>query len=541
MENQVTSSLKPESALFNKSENDIDFESSKVEIGGDDSQGNIIISHEDSSGVENKSSVDTTNVIINPELQNELAENLGSRIELHFNNEDQTLTITEIRPESDQTGGISALSLQSLLAATNQSMSEQMQNVTFSTQQEAEAAYLTEVAARYTALLAQQHQQSSTNGDGQLQIVTDQSLLNKQQQEVIGVEMPSEPPQQQIQNVLPNQQQQAEGVEILTQEQQLALQQITSQQPDTRMEQKEGYDSSVLVLQQDEAGVKEYNTANAVDAKGNVYFAQVDIKDSQPAMIYSQQVIHQETEMREQNVPEEMEIADHSISTQSEADSAEGTVFMKQPEGNSENLSLEEQIQFENSEYQQNDINVSQQTSNIFEVDDTQTTVSNVQEALLSLQHHISATNQHIIVQPTDQDSENQPIFVEREINALNSNGVTSGVRENVPAHIIITDAEGNVTTVTQHGNKMAENQGAGVIVENSPSGNIIPENQSVNNITENVFHPISSNSENLERANITINITEGGGNINETSANAQEYLQNVETLLFHAGNYANN
>ena len=85
MENQVTSSLKPESALFNKSENDIDFESSKVEIGGDDSQGNIIISHEDSPGVGNNSSVDTANVIINPELQNELVESLGSRIELHYN------------------------------------------------------------------------------------------------------------------------------------------------------------------------------------------------------------------------------------------------------------------------------------------------------------------------------------------------------------------------------------------------------------------------------------------------------------------------
>lgn len=64
-----------------------------------------------------------------------------------FDNEDQTLIITEIRPESDQTGGISALSLQSLLAEINQSMSEQMQNVTFSSQQEAEVAYLTEVAA----------------------------------------------------------------------------------------------------------------------------------------------------------------------------------------------------------------------------------------------------------------------------------------------------------------------------------------------------------------------------------------------------------
>lgn len=71
-----------------------------------------------------------------------------------FDNEDQTLIITEIRPESDQTGGISALSLQSLLAAINQSMSEQMQNVTFSSQQEAEVAYLTEVAARYTVLLS---------------------------------------------------------------------------------------------------------------------------------------------------------------------------------------------------------------------------------------------------------------------------------------------------------------------------------------------------------------------------------------------------
>ena len=71
-----------------------------------------------------------------------------------FDNEDQTLIITEIRPESDQTGGISALSLQSLLEAINQSMSEQMQNVTFSSQQEAEVAYLTEVAARYTVLLS---------------------------------------------------------------------------------------------------------------------------------------------------------------------------------------------------------------------------------------------------------------------------------------------------------------------------------------------------------------------------------------------------
>ena len=71
-----------------------------------------------------------------------------------FDNEDQTLIITEIRPESDQTGGISALSLQSLLAAINQSMSEQMQNVTFSSQQEAEVAYLIEVAARYTVLLS---------------------------------------------------------------------------------------------------------------------------------------------------------------------------------------------------------------------------------------------------------------------------------------------------------------------------------------------------------------------------------------------------
>ena len=71
-----------------------------------------------------------------------------------FDNEDQTLIITEIRPESDQTGGISAPSLQSLLAAINQSMSEQMQNVTFSSQQEAEVAYLTEVAARYTVLLS---------------------------------------------------------------------------------------------------------------------------------------------------------------------------------------------------------------------------------------------------------------------------------------------------------------------------------------------------------------------------------------------------
>ena len=164
-----------------------------------------------------------------------------------------------------------------------------------------------------------------------------------------------------------------------------------------------------------------------------------------------------------------MEIADHNISTQSEADSTECSVFMKQPEGNSENVSLEEQIQFENSEYQQNDINVSQQTSNISEVDDMQTTVSNVQEALLSLQHHISETNQHIIVQLTDQNSESQPIFVERKINALNSNGVASDIHENVPAHIIITDAEGNVTIVTQHWNKMAGNQEAGVIVENSP------------------------------------------------------------------------
>ena len=171
-------------------------------------------------------------------------------------------------------------------------MSGQMQNVTFNTQQEAEVAYLTDVAAWCTALLAQQHQQASTNGDEQLQIVTeqqhvDQSLLNEKQQELTGVEVPSEAPQQQIQNGLPNQQKQAAWVEILTQEQQLALQQIASQQPDTRMKQKEGYDSSVLVLQQDEAGVKENNTANAVDTKGNIYYTQVDIKDSQPAMIYS--------------------------------------------------------------------------------------------------------------------------------------------------------------------------------------------------------------------------------------------------------------
>ena len=63
-------------------------------------------------------------------------------------------------------------------------------------------------------MLAQQHQQASTNGDGQLQIVTeqqhvDQSLLNEKQQEVTGVEVPSEAPQQQIQNGLPNQQKQA--------------------------------------------------------------------------------------------------------------------------------------------------------------------------------------------------------------------------------------------------------------------------------------------------------------------------------------------
>ena len=49
-----------------------------------------------------------------------------------------------------------------------------MQNVTFNTQQEAEVAYLTDVAAWYTALLVQQHQQASTTGDGQLQIVTEQ-------------------------------------------------------------------------------------------------------------------------------------------------------------------------------------------------------------------------------------------------------------------------------------------------------------------------------------------------------------------------------
>ena len=216
-------------------------------------------------------------------------------------------------------------------------------------------------------------------------------------------------------------------------------------------------------------------------------------------------------------------------------------MFIKQPERNNENLSIEEQIQFENSEYQQNDINVPQQTSNIFDVDNTQTTVSNVQEALLSLQHHISATTQHIMVQPADQNSENQSIFVEREINALNSNGAASdSLHEIVPAHIIITDAEGNVTAVTQHGNRIVENQEAGDMVENSSSGNI-SENQPVNNITENVFHPISGNSQNLEGANITINITEARENINETGANSQEYLQNVETLLFHAGNYANN
>ena len=547
VENQVTSSLKPESALFNKLENDIDFESSKVEIGGDDSQGNIIIPDEDLSGVGNKSSVDSTNVIINPELQNELVESLGSRIELHFNNEDQTLTITEIRPESDQTGGISALSLQSLLTATNQSMSEQMQNVTFSTQQEAEAAYLTEVAARYTALLAQQHQQTNAKEDGQLQIATeqqhvDQSLLTEQQQEVIGVEMPSEAPQQQIQNGLPNQQQQALGVGIMTEEQQLALQQICSHQPEARMKQKEDYDSSMLVLQQDETGDKEYNPANAVDTKGDVYFTQVNIRDTQPTIIYSpQDVIPQEAEIADQNVPGEMEVDDQNVSTKSELDSAEGRLFIKQPRGNNENLSVDEQMQFENPEHQQNDINVSQQTNSIFEVDNTQTTVSNVQEALLSLQHHISATTQHIMVQPADQNSENQSIFVEREINALNSNGAASdSLHEIVPAHIIITDAEGNVTAVTQHGNRIVENQEAGDMVENSSSGNI-SENQPVNNITENVFHPISGNSQNLEGANITINITEARENINETGANSQEYLQNVETLLFHAGNYANN
>ena len=76
----------------------------------------------------------------------------------------------------------------------------------------------------------------------------DQSLLNKQQQEVIGVEMPSEAPQQDIYNGLPNQQQQAVGVETMTEEQQLVLQQICSQQPEVKMEQKEGYDSSMLVL-----------------------------------------------------------------------------------------------------------------------------------------------------------------------------------------------------------------------------------------------------------------------------------------------------
>ena len=71
--------------------------------------------------------------------------------------------------------------------------------------------------------------------------------------------------------------------------------------------------------------------------------------------------------------------------------------------------------------------------------------------------------------------------------------------------------------------------------------GKYYSRNQSLNNITENAFHPLSNNSENLERANITINITEGQENINETSTNAQEYLQNVEMLLFHACNYANN
>ena len=61
------------------------------------------------------------------------------------------------------------MSLQSLLAATNQSISEQLQNdVTYASQQEAEAAYLTEVAARYAALLAEQQQQ---NADGTQQQV----------------------------------------------------------------------------------------------------------------------------------------------------------------------------------------------------------------------------------------------------------------------------------------------------------------------------------------------------------------------------------
>ena len=79
VENQVTSTLKPESVLFSKPENDIDFESSKVET-GDDSRGNIIIPHEDSSGAGNKSSLDSTNVVLNPELQDYLVESLGSRI-----------------------------------------------------------------------------------------------------------------------------------------------------------------------------------------------------------------------------------------------------------------------------------------------------------------------------------------------------------------------------------------------------------------------------------------------------------------------------
>ena len=217
-------------------------------------------------------------------------------------------------------------------------------------------------------------------------------------------------------------------------------------------------------------------------------------------------------------------------------------MFIKQPERNNENLSIEEQIQFENSEYQQNDINVPQQTSNIFDVDNTQTTVSNVQEALLSLQHHISGTSKHIIVNSAEQNSEKQPIFVDREINALNSNGAASdSLRENVLAHIIITDTEGNVTAATQHGNKKVENQETGDMVDNSTSGNIISENRPVNNMTENVFHPISGNYQNLERANVTMNITEAKENTNETGANSQKYLQNVEMLLFHAGNCANN
>ena len=95
-----TNVLKPESALFNKpGEQEVDFDNTSVENKED---GTVVLPRE--PGKEDASNNDT-NVIINPELQSELAESLGSRIELHFNNDDQTLTITEIRPESDQTEG----------------------------------------------------------------------------------------------------------------------------------------------------------------------------------------------------------------------------------------------------------------------------------------------------------------------------------------------------------------------------------------------------------------------------------------------------